>query len=606
MKGAGSENLGRQKAALRQSAEGMDRLRRMGLLGGSIDRLHLGFKQPYQSRKDGLEIRNALSFPLISRTAEPLGRYAYLNLPDVTENPQHPKGWGPGPSAEYRLGDGERIAVVAGDVFDVWLAWQCYGREDEGVAFLSRSHWGGWPAEWRSPGHWRKFEQVILLDGDGAKDFLCEIAPLFARDILGFDAPAPFSSFADMVRSSAPPAWSDFLASAAPLTLRHEADGEGKISVELGIFEAAAVDVSGGFAQGQLYYPVAVEQRAVDGKSGQVVHRYETLVVRSDGSLLTAEPLPAPSGTAMASRVLALSDGTRVRGLPASSPSGTWSFGSIRNFVDWRKGRSARPFRDLPALLSEVEAYVRSRAWLRDEDAYAIIAAFVLMTHVHQVFDALPILLTVGPAASGKSELGEAIARLSFNGTLAGQLRAAGMIRLLDETHGLVVLDDMDGTGTASIDGDGEIAQALKSGYKRSSARKPVADRGGRVRMVDFFGPKMISRTRLPTPVLGSRMIAIHSSRMPNDYRLQTTKLDEEDLDRLRDELHCWAMHAAADLRAASKHLPTTFDGRWEEITRPLRAIADRSDPDFRSRVDRYLNARQSRSPFELDCQDAG
>ena len=605
MRAVGNENLGRQKAALRKSSAAMDRLRALGLLGGTIERLHLGLKQPYRSRRDGLEIRDALSFPLLSPIGEPLGRYGYINLPEVTQNPLHPKGWGPGPCAEYRLGKGEHTAVVAADILDLWFAWQCYCRNDEDAVFLARSHWDGWPAEWRSPAHWAAYDRVILLGGDGAADFIAEIAPLAIREILTFIPPPPFEDFADMVRSSQAPKWDSFLEAAAPVVLRCEGDDRSGLPIELGIFEAAPIDGSGGFAGGSLFYPVAVEQRAVD-RHGQVVHRYETMVVRSDGALLSADPLPAPCGTASSSRVLALSDGTRIRGLPAGSQAGTWSFGSIRAFVEWRKGRSARPFRDLSDLLADTERYVRSRVWLPDDDAHAVVATFVAMTHVHQVFEALPILLAVGPPASGKSELGEAVARLSFNGTVAGQLRAAGMVRFLDETHGLLVLDDMDGIGSASIDGDGEIAQALKSGYKRSSARKPVADRGGRVRMVDFFGPKMISRTRLPTPVLGSRMIAIHTGRQPSGTRLASSRYDEDALDRLRDELHCWAMEAAADTRETWSRLPIEFEGRWEEITRPLRAIAKGGGDDFLARVETCLHETTSRSPFSQNSDGTG
>lgn len=308
----------------------MDKLRVLGLHGGTIERLHLGLKQAYVSRHDGLEVRDALSYPLLSDDGLPIGRYAYRNLQGITTNPQHPKGWGPGPCTEYRLGNGEKIAVVAADVLDLWLAWQTYGQTD-------------------------------------------------------------------------------------------------------------------------------------------------------------------------------------------------------------------------------------------------------------------------GPAGSGKSELGEAIARVAINGTLAGQLRAAGMVRLLDQTHGLLVLDDMDGTGAASVDGDSEIAQALKSGYKRSTARKPVADRAGRIRIVDYFGPKMITRTKLPKPILGSRMIAIHTAPALGAHAFNCAGLTEEKLDALRDELHCWALASANHVLACYQELREHHKCRWDEITSPLLAISDSAGSDFFFRVKAYIDCDSSR-----------
>lgn len=573
----------------------MDKLRVLGLHGGTIERLHLGLKQAYVSRHDGLEVRDALSYPLLSDDGLPIGRYAYRNLQGITTNPQHPKGWGPGPCTEYRLGNGEKIAVVAADVLDLWLAWQTYGQTDEDVVFISRSQWGEWPAEWRSGQHWSSFGQVLLIDGDGAADFIAEIAPLTVREILQIRTPAPFQSFTDMVRSFQAPPWDTLLGSARPIQLVIESEEPGRQPVDLGIFEAAPIDVSGGFACGNLYYPVAVEQRHVDDRLGKIVHRYRTLVVRSDGALLSAEPLPAPCGTASSERVLALSDGTRIKGLPAASTSGTWSFGSIQQFVEWRKRRGPRPFRELSDLLETLEKHLRSRVWLPDERAYALAATFVAMTHVHQIFDALPILLAVGPAGSGKSELGEAIARVAINGTLAGQLRAAGMVRLLDQTHGLLVLDDMDGTGAASVDGDSEIAQALKSGYKRSTARKPVADRAGRIRIVDYFGPKMITRTKLPKPILGSRMIAIHTAPALGAHAFNCAGLTEEKLDALRDELHCWALASANHVLACYQELREHHKCRWDEITSPLLAISDSAGSDFFFRVKAYIDCDSSR-----------
>ena len=578
----------------------MDKLRVLGLHGGTIERLHLGLKQAYASRHDGLEVRDALSYPLLSDQGLPIGRYAYLNLQGITTNPQHPKGWGPGPCTEYRLGNGEKIAVVAADVLDLWLAWQTYGQADEDIVFISRSQWGEWPAEWRSAQRWSSFERILLMDGDGAADFVAEIAPLTVREILQVRTPPPFQSFIDMVRSFQAPPWNTLLGSARPVQLTAEAEEPDRQPVDLGIFEAAPIDVSGGFAGGNLYYPVAVEQRHVDDRLGQIVHRYRTLVVRSDGALLSAEPLPAPCGTASTERVLALSDGTRIKGLPAASTSGTWSFNSIQQFVEWRKRRGPRPFRELSDLLETLEKHLRSRVWLPDERAYALAATFVAMTHVHQIFDALPILLAVGPAGSGKSELGEAMARVAFNGTLAGQLRAAGMVRLLDQTHGLLVLDDMDGTGAASVDGESEIAQALKSGYKRSTARKPVADRAGRIRMVDYFGPKMITRTKLPKPILGSRMVAIHTAQTAIRGALQKPLCREDELDGLRDELHCWALASADAVHSSYARLRVRQKDRWDEINSPLLAIGSFAKRTFRERLEAYVQCPSCRYPFQV------
>ena len=590
MKAVGKENLGRQKAALRRETSAMNALRMLGLHGATIDRLHLGLKQPYTPRGSDREVRTALSYPLLSERGEALGRYAYLNLPNVTLNPQHPRAWGPGACSEYRLGSGTGTVVISADILDLWLAWQTYSPAADDVTFISRTAWEDWPAEWRTPNHWHGHERIVVLPGAGCSDFLTEIAPLMDREVLTAACPPPSSTFGDIVRAGRAPDWSNFIETALPVVMK-ASSGEGENrTVELGMFEAQPIDVSGGYCDGHLYYPVSVELRAVDSTGGSVLHRYRTMVVRSDGALLAADLLPAPRGTDRTMRVLALSDGTRIRGLPAASSAGTWAFGGIEAFVAWRRRTGPRPFRDLPVLLAEAETYIRSRVWLEDVSAYTGVAAFVAMTFVHQVFDALPIMLALGPAATGKSEAGEAVSRLSFNGVLAGQLRAASMVRLLDETHGLLVLDDMDGLGAVSLDGDGEIAMALKQGYKRSTSRKPVADRGGRITMVDFFGPKMVTRTRSPAPVLGSRMLCLPSSAIPSGGSLSATPRNDHELDQLRDEFHAWAMSVAREMRSRYESYRTGIERREDEIAVPLRTIASFADAEFARSLEAYLS----------------
>ena len=48
------------------------------------------------------------------------------------------------------------------------------------------------------------------------------------------------------------------------------------------------------------------------------------------------------------------------------------------------------------------------------------------------------------------------------------------------------------------------------------------------------------------------------------------------------------------------------FEGRWEEITRPLRAIAKGGGDDFLARVETCLHETTSRSPFSQNSDGTG
>lgn len=578
---AGGENLARLKSGLRRSSDAMAALFAEGLSPATIERLHLGLKAPYRPRADDVEIRDALCFPLLGEGYRPLGRYAYRNIAGVTANPQAATGWGPGATQPYRLGsfDADAEVFVCADVLDCWLAWQMAAGTLPGAAFMSRTHPAGWPVEWASPGFWQGFSRVVVMPGEGAADFLRDLGHRVGRPLERLVMPAPYETMGGMARDKARPRFDEIVGCARPWSLEVPR-AAGSVSAEaLGRFAADPIRITGAFRDGCLYYPFVVEHRGLEeigGGQAQVVQAYSTTVLRSDGALLTTEALPAPRGTPVDRRVMALSDGTRVEAEPLAPRAGSWSFASMRRFVAWRTGGGGRPFRPLPELLADVEDFLRSRVWLPVDGHYLLAAGYAALSHVYQVFDAIPLLLVCGPTGTGKSELGEALARVSFNATVAGQLRAAGMIRLLDETHGLLVLDDMDGTGSASVAGTGEFAQAIKTGYKRATARKPIADRGGRVRMVDFYGPKVIGNTTGADPVLGSRMLGIATADLPAGGRLAGGVWSEAALSEIRDELHCWAMASAADVDRIYRSSPRATERR-AEIEAPLMALVQAS-----------------------------
>ncbi|TFI59756.1 DUF3631 domain-containing protein [Sphingomonas parva] len=592
---AGGENLGRLKSRLRRSPQALNALRTLGINAATADRLHLGLKEPYRSRVDGLEVADALCFPLLGEGLRALGRYAYLNLAGVTSNPPRPTSWGPGSPQVYRLGSfaPNCDVLVAAEPLDCWLAWQLAAGAHPGLAFMSRSHAEGWPAEWRSKEFWSGFRRIILVPGTGCRELEQQLAPHVGRAVESLQLPAPFGSLTEMLASPSPPSLEDVLAGAQQQVLNLPRPAAEIPPGALGRFEAAPVRITGAFVGGHSYYPFPVESRELEeserARASRIVHVYSTMILRSDGHLLTTEVLPAPRGTPTDQRILALSDGTRILSEPMVSRTGTWSFASIQRFVRWRQKGGSAPFRSLEEIIEDVEAHMADRVWLPVKGQTLLAALYVVLSHVYQVFDAIPLLLVKGPRGTGKSELGEAIARLSFNATIAGQLRAAGMIRLLDETRGLIVLDDMDGDGPTAVTGNGELAQALKTSYKRSTSLKPVADRGGRVRMVDFYGPKVIGNTRGVDAVMGSRMVAILTAKRPSRGQDPAALRNESALDELRDELHSWAMANSGGLHRVYCALPRLRVDRRGEITAPLIAIASMAGKALPARLSAIL-----------------
>lgn len=605
MRVAGDENLRRTRARLERSPAARAALRRLGIGEVAERRLMLGLKEPYESR-DGVVVEDALAFPILGSDGMPRGRYGFAALPGLTRNaPLNATSWGVGRPLSYwsNLTSPALPLVVCPDHLTMWLASQLLDeRPAPAFNLLTWSHGEEVPLEWNDDRFWTAWTSVTVLGGD---ERMGRVASLVARAHPGG------------VKVATPPGeggtWASILAagmSEADLA-RRIGDANPWMPPELqedeaeslvGEFPARAVHVATAFVGGNLFYPYLVEERMVEVRTGaarRVVHRYGVRVVRSDGAVLKVVELPASRGTGRSERVLALSDGMRIAAAPCVSRHASWSFGSIERYIGSGEARS-RLHRPLDLILSDVETYISDCVWLPHADDALVAAIYVLLSHLFQVFDAVPLLLLLGPKASGKSELGQAIADLACNGVVVGQTSGAGLIRLMHEARGLVVLDDLERIGAAVGGGFGELSQVLKQSYKRSSATKQVADSSGRIETIEFYGPKVVSNTRGADPVLASRMITIATAPFPDDAGDSSRAGGDADrAARLRDELHCWGMASAAIVHeaAAARALPTS---RRAEIEEPLHVLAMLCGPQVTSRLTGALERARGVAPMDF------
>lgn len=571
----GADNELRLRRSLWSDPPALRATRGLGLADATIRRFRLGLKEPYVSRVDGVLVERALAFPVLAADGSRDGRWAYLNLEGVTTNPQHPVGWGPGPVRTFwsRAADPSATLVVLPSVIDLWLVAQALGEAWNSLVAVCPSWPGGVPAEWRSPRFWQGWDRVVLgLAGGADEDDLARAIGRTTDRVVNRCALPSGEGWADLVHTGASAAelralfdgaraWAPVAPAAA------QADG-----ALAGDFAADPVAIEGAWVGGRMHYPVTVERREIEdwGTSGVgVVQRYVTRVLRSDGVMLDVERLPAPRGTPAAGRVLALSDGTRIVSAPQPGRFGTWSFASIDGFVAARAAGREPAHRPLPRLLADVEAQLRSSVWLPNDEDFALAAVFVVATFVHRLFDAFPILLVNGPKGSGKSEMGQALSVLCANALVAGRVTPAGLVRLLAESRGTVVLDDLEAIGSGR--GAEDVVQILKTSYKASTARRVSPGRDGRVEVIDYFAPKVVTNISGADPVLLSRMLAIRAGAMPEGAVLAG---GIGDVAALRDELHVWAMCRAADVVEAYAPLRDAARDRRAEIAAPLRAVA--------------------------------
>jgi hypothetical protein len=602
----------RLRRRLRDNKRAIQYLTHRGLTLDTVDAFGLGLSAPYSSKKSGQEHADALVYPLRNREGRFYNKYGYYNIPDVTRNPPESVGWISGEPRTYygQSAAGKKRVFVCQRPIDLWRHWQAIEHADglRDVLLVSSTHESLFPEEWRVPRFWAHWETVYLgFDNNQVGESLASgLAQLIGKDVLRVAVPAVYGKD-----------WTQFWQGGAAVTefagLLREApvyslkvQGDPEESEGYGRFAYEPVNINGAFHNGHLYYAVQILNRTVSIVSAEGgadvtrdVERLETVVVRSDRTVHTAVLTDAPKGTREKDRVMRLTDGTLIDREPQPNRYGTWSWPSIKAYLDGRA--KVRP---LGEILRDVSAYLRASVWLPSEEDYALLTLIVPVTFAQAIFESVPLVFVNGPAGSGKSELGRAMARVCCNAYVCGQSSAASIARFIDESRGFVVLDDMEMIGGRGGQ-FGELVQALKLSYNKATAVKLWTDvKTMRTQLLDFYGVKMINNTRGTGEILGSRMLRIQTRRIPEDVRQGFGDLlpaESAKLGRLRDELHSWTFDNVGRVEAAYKSLYPKTPDRSDEITAPLRVMASLAgDQELSSRREIAL-ARQGRQAVRTD-----
>jgi len=600
------------KKRLRDNKKAIQYLANRGLSIETIEYFGLGLSSPYYGKKLDCEQADALMYPLRRWDGKFYNKYGYYNIPDVTQNPQDSKSWMSGDVHTYYGGSasGKGLVFVCQEVIDLWRHWQAVEGSSLGkeVLLICSTKESVFPEEWKEPSFWAAWETIYLgHDADEIGEQLTgKLAEWIGKDVRRVRVPAWYGRN-----------WTEFWQGGANMTeftqlLRDAPLFSLKVQSEFeegqgyGRFAYKPVNINGAFHNGHLYYAVQILNRAADVISREGdrnivrdVERLETVVIRSDRTIHSAVTTAAPKGTREKERVMRLTDGTLIDREPQPNKYGTWSWPSIKAYLD---GKSK--IRPLGEILRDVMTNLKASVWLPNDEDYAILTLIVPVTFAQAIFDSVPLIFLNGPAGSGKSEMGRAMARLCCNAYVCGQSSAASIARFIDESRGFVVLDDLEVIGSRGGQFS-ELVQALKLSYNKATAVKLWTDiKSMRTQLLDFYGVKMINNTRGTGDILGSRMLKIQTRRIPESLKKEFGNLlpaESTKLSRLRDELHSWTFSNVKRIETAYRTLYPRTPDRSDEITAPLRVMSSlANDPQLNSELEIALT-RQNQQVLRLD-----
>jgi hypothetical protein len=590
LRGLNGEYHGRLKKRLRENETALEYLTdERGLSIETINYFGLGLSEPYVSRKTGVEHSDALVFPLRGSDGQLYNKYGYYNIPGVTINPLDNNGWMKGEVRTYyaEAAKGKKSVFVCEGAKDLWRTWQVIKGTpvDAELLLISSTHGAGFPSEWNDTSFWASFEKIYsghdndepgevmanrLTEACGREVLRAQVPKWYGKDWTDFwQAGGDLEEFEQLLRD----------ASVVSVKVKDGGSDEAA-AIGYGRFAYKPININGAFHNGHLYCAVQILSRSVDiekRQNGQEVvkdvERLETVVIRSDRTVHSVVLMPAPQGTPDKYRVKRLTDGTLIDREPTPNKYGTWSWQSIKAYLD---GKSKT--RPLATILADVERHLRSSVWLPYDEDYAILALVVPVTYAQAIFDSVPLIFLNGPKGSSKSQTGRAMARVCANAYICGQSSAASIARFIDASCGFVVLDDLEVIGNKGGEFT-ELVQSLKLSYNKDTATKLWTDvKTMKTEMLNFYGVKMINNTQGADHILSSRMLRIQTREIPEKLKQEFADLlptESHNLQELRDELHTWTFDNVTKIDAAYRRLYPKGSDRSDEITAPLKVMAE-------------------------------
>jgi hypothetical protein len=525
---ANQEFLARRIKRLRENAAALVALSSLGISEKIQKNFYLGLSESYVDTK-GVVHENALVAPVINVQGKSSSRSVYFNIPHVTTNPASEDFWSRGEPQTYysEAYKTQETLVVCSSLLDLWSLQSSLNnrKQKPEILFIASSDSRHFPREWYRGEFWSNFKNIYLgypNDAQGDKIAL-KHAQFIENGTKRLRLPAGLgATWQQFCQASENPVkdFNDLFDEAKFIGAKFNRESN---DLAPGRFGYQPVDIAGAYHNGHLYYPVktlnSILERYRDEHGNpvsQVATRIEVILIRSDRSVQTVIEVPAPRGTQLDERVIKLTDGTLIESRPKASIHSTWSWNSIRRF---KEGKSKT--RSLGKILEDVKAFLKQSVWLPFEYDYDLLTLLVPVTFAQAIFQSVPLVLVTGAPGTGKSALGKAMIKICANASMIGQTSAAAIARLIDETKGFVVFDDLESIGRRKgrdAPQFTELVQALKLSYNQETSWKTWTDvsRGMSVKRLNFYGVKMINNTTGSDPILGSRLLKIHTRKIPS------------------------------------------------------------------------------------------
>jgi len=614
---ASNESIRKAISRLLKNKHAIDYLHNQGLIDQTIEHFGLGLSSPYIDKND-ITHSDALFFPNRNEQGRLITPNAYLDIPGITQNSQHKASCGIN-TCNFNTAKttDHTMLLVCQSYLDQFIIHQNIRNTEleKHLLVIASNNLHEVPDQIKnSLLFFNSFEKVFISTFSniknksyiqcwselaGPKSFIIEPTykdKIFSSWAFYFNELKNIDIFSNLLSNA------DY-ASNKSLSITPKSVKDYKPNK---LYNLAPTDISCTFHNNYFYYPIKVHQTKLDEETNSIFHDAITIVIRSDKKLLRYHALPSTHNNNCP--IYTLNDGTVIDGPPRTPAYSSWSFDSINAWING----DFKP-RKIDFILKDIKKSLQSRVWLPNIEDFDVLSLIVVITYIQDAFEAVPLILMEGAPGSGKTEMTEAMTRLSANGVIISESSGATISRTIEETRGFIAIDDLEkiarNKSKTSSSAD-DIIQILKTSYKKSSAKRNVTDtKTMTVKTLNYFGVKMMSNTSGIDEILGTRTLKFYTRLAPRG-KFKSEEIDIDFTTELRHELHAWAME---NIKTVHKYyLTIDRDVRIDEICAPLRSIADQTQKSYSKKlnqsIDTMIKKRESndiadKSPSDISIE---
>jgi 5S rRNA maturation endonuclease (ribonuclease M5) len=600
---ASNENVNRHHNILINNPVALTYLKDRGINLETVSKFKLGLSTGYTNKK-GIHRENFLMYPLVDSDGRFKKKFGYIGIPDVSIasdsslSPFMATGGGTFAYFNQALTYERRVLILVEGHKDLWALDNFIKGTPYETEWLIATPCNGVLSTGSIPEiHDEKFLSYFkkiycIYDNDEAGDRgankLIEIIPslpLYRVKVKNHEDKTGADITDFIKRGAAKFELDELMRSATDMRTQKKMSAEEALDLgktSSGKYNYNPFDPNISFHNGMLHYPMIMHLVGIDEESGEKYEMQSVGVIRSDRKELTLRQSRLPKGVDRSKAILRLSDGSIISEEPRPNEYATWEYSAA---CEWMSGEYDIPSAE--SLYSRIKMHLASYVSLPEPADYTILTLAIMASYIQPIFDAVPYILLHGAKGSGKSELGEAIARVGANANQISAMSAATLSRETDKTGGIVILDDVEDIGnqgkTSAIRLN--LEQYLKVGYKKSTGirklQEKTASGGFKTLHLNQFGIKVMGNTGgvLDEPLL-QRMYVVKTKALQKDSTFKKVHLPPDVLHRLRQDLHAWSFEYVSELNSIYQAQYAHSTNREEEIAAPLLVIAAHTRSD--------------------------